>query len=166
MSQTGCGSRTHWSLTGHSPDTRRSTSDRQSEVLRRVSGASPVRLWSWNEGAAGVSTRGCGKQGHSTENTKEPDSEPQVFQPQELKQTTWGTRRGATGKTPSARAEARRGRGGWRWPKSSNCNKLRDQPNVVFQCRNHTELPSPPGIHAEVNPPCPSVERETPLGSG
>ena len=31
-------------LTGHSPDTRRSTSDRRSEVLRRVSGEAPGRL--------------------------------------------------------------------------------------------------------------------------
>jgi len=46
------------SLTGASPETRRSTSDPGSEVLRRVSGEAPVR--SARLSGAGLEERGAG----------------------------------------------------------------------------------------------------------
>ena len=60
---------------------------------------------------------------------------------------TRGHHLGATGKTPSARAQRRRGRGGWGQHKYSNCNRLRDHTWERLQGASTV----PPG-HAGVAP--------------
>jgi len=52
----------HRRLAGHSPDTRRSTSDRGSEVLPRVSGEAPGRVRRGVRGIGGQKLSGLGRQ--------------------------------------------------------------------------------------------------------
>ncbi|MCX6925698.1 MAG: hypothetical protein NT154_21175 [Verrucomicrobia bacterium] len=63
-----------------------------------------------------------------------------------------GLLRGATGNTPSLRAEYSSAKGGWLHRKLFNCNALSDKPKAVSQCPDLKVLPDQPGSLMVVHP--------------